>query len=120
MSLTFHAFDFLAKPAAHKLPGVCAAFGDEPFLKRLVLKELRRQVLGDDADVPVAAYDCQDRMPDWRDVADELATASLFGGGSPRLVILEQADAFVSANRQKLEDYAAKPRSTGVLILDVD
>jgi DNA polymerase-3 subunit delta len=117
---TLHAFDFLAGPASHKPPAVVAVFGDEPFLKRLVLKELRRQVIGDDTDVPVAAYDCQDRIPDWRDVADELATASLFGGGAPRLVILERADAFVSANRPKLEDYAAKPRATGVLVLDVD
>ena len=61
-----------------------------------------------------------DAMPDWRDVADELATASLFGGGKPRLVILERADGFVSANRQKLEDYVAKPRASGVLVLDVD
>ena len=120
MSSTLHAFDFLAAAASSKLSGVCAAFGDEPFLKRLVLKELRRRVVGDDADIPVASYDCQDRMPDWRDVADELATASLFGGSRPRLVILERADSFVSANRQRLEDYAAKPQATGVLVLDVD
>jgi DNA polymerase-3 subunit delta len=120
LSQTIHAFDFLAAPGQGKLPGVCAVFGDEPFLKRLVLKELRRRVLGDDADAPAASYDCQERQPEWRDVMDELATASLFGGGGPRLVILERADAFVSANRPKLEDYAAKPRSTGVLILDVD
>src|SRR5436853_773631 len=117
---TLHAFDYISTPASHKPAGFIATFGDDPFLKRLVLKELRRQVLGDDADVPVATYDCADRMPDWRDVADELATASLFGGGKPRLVILERADSFVSANRQKLEDYAARPRSTGMLVLDVD
>src|SRR6476620_9362837 len=120
MVTTIHAFDYLAAPASNKPASIVAAFGDEPFLKRLVLKELRRQVLGDDADVPIATYDCADRMPDWRDVADELATASLFGGGKPRLVILERADAFVSANRPKLEDYVAKPRASGVLVLDVD
>jgi DNA polymerase-3 subunit delta len=103
------------KPAS-----VCAVFGDEPFLKQLVLKELKRQVVGGDADVPVDAIDCSDRMPDWRDVADELATVSLFGGGKPRLVILERADAFVSANRQRLEDYVAKPRASSVLVLEVD
>ena len=59
-------------------------------------------------------------MPDWRDVADELATVSLFGGGRPRLVILERADDFVSANRQRLEDYVAKPSRSGVLVLEVD
>jgi DNA polymerase III subunit delta len=120
MSHTLHAFDYLAAPAKHKPAGVVAVFGDEPFLKRLVLHELRTQIIGSDADVPVAAYDCGERAPDWRDVADELATASLFGGGKPRLVILQSADSFVSAQRPKLEDYAAKPRASGVLLLDVD
>jgi DNA polymerase-3 subunit delta len=58
-------------------------------------------------------------MPDWRDVADELATVSLFGGG-PRLVMLQRADGFVTANRQRLEEYVAKPRTSGVLLLEVD
>ena len=31
--------------------------------------------------MPVDAIDCSERLPDWRDVADELATVSLFGGG---------------------------------------
>jgi DNA polymerase III subunit delta len=120
MSQTLHAFEFLASTEKRTLPGVIAVFGDEPFLKRLVLKELRLKVLGEDADVPVASFDCSERAPEWRDVADELATASLFGGGAPRLVILERADSFVSANRGRLEDYAAKPRATGVLILEVE
>src|SRR5262245_3022887 len=115
---TLHSFAYLA--AAAKPSQVVAAFGDEPFLKQLVLKAFRRQVVGDDADVPVATYDCAERVPDWRDVADELSTASLFGGGNPRLVVLERADSFVSANRQRLEDYVAKPRASGVLVLDVD
>jgi DNA polymerase-3 subunit delta len=121
MSHTLHAFDYLHSPA--EPPAVVAVFGDEPFLKRLVLKELRRLVVGDDPDTPVAAYDCSDRVPDWRDVADELATASLFGGlggSSRRLVVLERADAFVTANRPKLEDYVARPKNTGVLVLEVD
>jgi DNA polymerase-3 subunit delta len=114
-----HALDFLAAPADHAAPPVCAVFGDDPFLKRLVLRDLRRQVVGDDADVPVAVHDCQEARPQWRDVADELATVSLFGGG-PRLVILEDADEFVSAERARLEDYVAKPKSSGVLVLVVE
>jgi DNA polymerase-3 subunit delta len=120
MARTVHVFDFLDADATGDLPCVVAVFGDEPFLQRLVLKELRRRIVGDDPDVPVMVYDCQDRMPEWRDVADELSTASLFGEGSRRLVILERADGFVSANRPKLEDYVAKPRATGVLVLNVD
>lgn len=118
MAHTCPALEFLASPA--KPAGVCAVFGDEPFLKQLVLKALRRQIAGDEADAPADVYDCAERMPDWRDVADELATVSLFGGGGPRVVILERADSFVSANRQRLEDYAARPSKAGVLILEVD
>lgn len=120
MPSTLAALDYLAAPAEHQPAGVCAVFGDELFLKQLAIKELRRAIVGDDADVPVASHDCSERMPDWRDVADELATASLFGGGKPRLVILERADSFVSANRSRLEDYAAKPKASGVLVLEVD
>jgi DNA polymerase III subunit delta len=120
VSQTFHAFDFLHSAAAERLPAVIAVFGDDAFLKRLVLRELRRHVLGEDSDTPVAAFDCSERAPDWRDVADELATASLFGQGKPRLVLLERADAFVSANRARLEDYVAKPAATGILILEVE
>jgi DNA polymerase-3 subunit delta len=120
MPSTHSALDYLAAPANSKPASVCAIFGDEPFLKQLVLNELRRQILGDEAEMPVDAYDCSERLPDWRDLADELATVSLFGGGRPRLVILERADAFVSANRQRLEDYVAKPSRSGVLILEVD
>lgn len=120
MANALHALDFLAAPAEHPVPAVCAVFGDDPFLKRLVLRAVKRQVLGDDADVPVASHDCQEQRPQWRDVADELATVSLFGGGGPRLVILEGADDFVSAERPKLEDYVAKPRRSGVLVLEVD
>jgi DNA polymerase-3 subunit delta len=120
MTGTIHAFDFLATPTVERLPPVIVAFGDEPFLKRLVLSELRKRLIGDAEDVPITTHDTEDRMPDWRDVADELATASLFGGGQPRLVLLQRADAFVSANRPKLEDYAHKPAKTGALILDVD
>jgi DNA polymerase-3 subunit delta len=120
MSNTLHAFDFLAAPGSTKPPAVCVAFGDEPFLKRLVLKELRRRVMGDGLDVPADIYDCQEKVPEWRDVADELSSASLFAAASPRLVILERADGFVTANRQRLEDYVAKPRPTSVLVLDVD
>jgi DNA polymerase III subunit delta len=52
-------------------------------------------------------------------VMDELATASLFGGGGARLVELRDADAFVSLHRQRLEDFATKGKSHGVLVLEV-
>jgi DNA polymerase-3 subunit delta len=56
---------------------------------------------------------------EWRDVADEAATVSLFGGGHRRLVLVEGADDFVSEHRSRLEDYVEKPRRSAVLVLEV-
>ncbi len=117
---TTPVLDFLAAKERPQPAGVTVLFGDEPFLKRLSLSAVRQMVVGDATDVPVTTHDCQERQPEWRDVADELATVSLFGGGGPRLVVLEGADGFVTAQRARLEDYAAQPKRSGVLILEVD
>jgi DNA polymerase-3 subunit delta len=53
-----------------------------------------------------------------RDVVDELATLAMFGGDR-RLVLVEAADEFVSRYRAELEDYVAKPKANGVLVLGV-
>lgn len=110
------ALDFLGESQAKSLPPIVAVFGDEAFLKRLVLAELKRRAAGGDGDVSLTELDGDKAV--WRDVADELSTLSLFGGG-PRLVVVEEADKFVTAYRDKLEDYAAKPSSAGVLVLEV-
>jgi DNA polymerase-3 subunit delta len=117
---TTPVLDFLAAKERPRPAGVCVLFGDEPFLRRLALAAVRQIVVGDGTDVPVTRHDCQERQPEWRDVADELATVSLFGGGSPRLVVLEGADSFVTAQRARLEDYVAQPKRSGVLLLVVD
>lgn len=116
---TIHVLDYLAAPQGHQPRGICVLFGDEQFLKRLALAEIRKQTLGDKSEEPPTMHDCEERMPDWRDVADELSTHSLFGGGGPRLVLLEGADAFVSAHRDRLEDYIAKKKHSGLLVLEV-
>ena len=119
MSHTVHVFDYLAAPASFAPASVCVAFGDDPFLRRQATTALKAGVPGAATDLPTS-YDCQERLPEWRDVIDELSTSSLFGGGSRRLVILERADAFVSAQRQRLEDYVAKPRHSGILLIEVE
>src|SRR5262245_54537240 len=114
MSKPIHALDFLTPATAKKaVPAVVAVFGDEPFLARLVLAALKERVLGSgDADLSLSTFDGD--TADWRTVADELSTHAMFGGDR-RLVIVEDADEFVSHNRPQLEDYVAAPRSTGVL-----
>jgi DNA polymerase-3 subunit delta len=115
---TVHTFDYLDAGDKYPAAAVCVVYGDEPFLKRLVLKQLSGSVLGDETGVPFASF--EGRSVELRDVLDELATVALFGGGARRLAVVEQADDFVTKHRAKLEDYVQRPRSSGVLILEVD
>ena len=111
------ALDYLAHPEKYPPRPVCVVFGDEPFLKGEILAALRSAVLpAADAEFSFRTFVGEDAEP--RSVFDELATVPLFGGGQ-RLVLIAEADDFVSAHRPLLEDYAAKPQATGVLALDV-
>ena len=114
MANTIHCFDFLAKPSA-EIPPVVVLFGSEAFLKRLATQQLRSAIV-EDEDSPVATF--EGNSVEWRDVVDELSTMSLFGGGR-RVAIVAEADPFVSRERGRLEDYVAKPKKSGVLVLQV-
>lgn len=111
------SLDYLDHPEKHPAAAVCAVFGDDAYLKREVLKQLRRAVLGDD-DGAFSLQVLTGRDAAMRDILDELSTVAMFGP-KQRLVIVEEADDFVSRNRPALEDYVAKPRATGVLVLEV-
>ena len=114
--MTIHAFEYL-DVKQQPTPAVCALFGDEPFLKRLVLQRIRNDIFGEDQkDVPDARLEgdsCQ-----WRDLLDELSTHALFGGDR-RCVTLDNADRFITKYRTELEDYVSRPKSTGILVLQV-
>jgi DNA polymerase-3 subunit delta len=111
------SLDYLAHPAKHSPAAVCVLFGDEAFLKRLALAELKQAVLeGDDAEFSTRVFD--GRELELRDLLDALSTRNLFGGGR-HLVIVDEADPFVSQYRAELEDYVKQPRSGSVLVLDV-
>ncbi|HVX11669.1 MAG TPA: DNA polymerase III subunit delta [Pirellulales bacterium] len=112
-----HAVDFLAEQAHSPPAGCCVLFGDEPFLKTLVLAELRRVVLGEDeAEFGLTRFDGQNA--EWRTVSDELLTVGLFGGGH-RLVVVDDADDFVSDHRGQIEELAARTNRANTLVLVV-
>jgi DNA polymerase-3 subunit delta len=115
-SAALNALDYLAEPAKYVAPSVCAVFGDEAFLKREVLTAIRQQVLKGENDFSLTTL--TGKVAELREVRDALAMATLFGDGR-RLVIVEDADAFVTAYRSELEDYVAQPAGSGVLVLDV-
>lgn len=112
---SLHALDYLTEKSHAATPSFCVLFGDEPFLKGLVLTELRQAVLGkEEAEFALTRFD--GRNADWPSVADELFTVGLFGGGH-RLVVVDDADDFVSDHRAQLEEIAAKANRTGTLVL---
>ncbi len=112
------AIEFLAREKTPSVPAVCVLFGDEPLLKSESLARLRTEVLsGEDGELSVTVFDGDDAEA--REVFDELATMSMFGSGR-RLVVVENADDFVSKHRQALQDYCEKPRSNSVLVIEVD
>lgn len=111
-----HALDFL-ESAEQDVPAVASIFGDEPFLKGLVIAQLRQAVLrGDDGEFSLSRFD--GRTAEWRSISDELAAVGLFGGGR-RLIVVDDADDFVSEHRSQLEDYTARPSRTATLALVV-
>ena len=116
MPKAVHALDYLESPEKHPARPVCVLFGDEKFLKRQVLGQLRQEVLGG-GEGEFSLSEFEGRTALLRDVLDELATLAMFGGN--RLVVVDEADDFVSRYRPELENYVAEPRSGGVLLLDV-
>lgn len=116
MAKALHAFDYLAAADDHAPQPVNVVFGDEAFLKRHALANLKKQALGtSDADFSLTVF--EGKQAELADVLDELSTIAMFGGSS-RLVLVEEADDFVSRYRPELEDYVESPRPTGKLILE--
>lgn len=104
------ALEFLSHPDKYPPANVCAVFGDDAFLKGEVLSELRKQLLStDDGDFGLTVFAGGEVQ--LRDVLDALSSVSLFGDGQ-RVVIIEDADTFVSDHRPELEDYITKVAGT--------
>lgn len=111
------ALDFL--DAAKADPGIAiyVAYGDDVFLKAETIGTLRRRLLAGE-DEGFAASEFVGDKTQLRDVRDALSTVSLFGNGR-RVVIVADADSFVTRYRGELEDYVAKPTREAVLVLEV-
>jgi DNA polymerase-3 subunit delta len=107
---------FLEAPDRAEARRVYVLHGDEDFLKRQALAALQRRWLGDEPPPFALASHAGDRAS-FPAIADELHTLPFL---SPcRVVVVENADPFVTANRSALEKYAGNPSATGVLVLVV-
>lgn len=108
-----HAVEFLKQIPA-EVPPVTVLSGGQRHLKQSVLNILKKVVIGDD-DTSLTTF--VGREADLKSVTDELRTLSMWG--DRRLVIVEDADDFVTRHRVSLEKYVEKPAKKSVLVLDV-
>lgn len=114
---SFHALDYLSQADKYPPRPVMAVYGDDSFLRRQSLLKIREAVLGhDEGDFSFSTFDGD--VIELRDVLDELATVAMFGGVK-RLIVIEDADSFVSRYRSQLEDYVSRPSRTGILALEL-
>jgi DNA polymerase-3 subunit delta len=107
---------FLEKGARGEPLPIYVLAGEQPFLKRQVRAVLRKHILGE-ADDPFALTTFPGEKTSFADVASTLATRPFLA--PRRLVVVEDADTFVTASRDRLEGYVKKPSAAGVLVLEV-
>lgn len=107
---------YLAKSAKSGRQQVYVLAGDEDFLKRQVLAKLQPLIL-EEADPSFALSTYPGDKAEFSTIRNELETIPFL---SPRrLVVIEQADPFVTKHRGALEKYVQAPSGAGVLILNV-
>jgi len=106
---------FLGRPPKGEPRPIYVLAGDEDFLKRQVRAALMQWVLGADGESFGLSELTGDRA-EFAAVRDELATLPFLG--FRRMVVVEQADPFVTNYRGQLEKYVTAP-ARGVLVLEV-
>ena len=109
-----HAVEFLKKIPA-SIAGVVVLSGGQRHLKQAALNVLRHQIIDDD-DTSFTRFTGRDAQ--LSSVSDELHTVSMWG--DRRLIIVDDADDFVTKNRPGLEKLVDKPAKKSVLVLDVN
>ncbi len=110
------SLEFLEQVDTAEVQPVFVLAGDEQFLKRQVLAVVRRLVLGaEDGDLGLARF--AGEKASRAAVLGELQTLPFLC--PRRLVVIEDADPFVTRERAWLEKYVAAPAASGVLAIDV-
>ena len=109
-----HATEFLASKLPVLPTSVLVMFGAERYFRQEILQRIPGAG-GDDAELSLSRMNGE--IAEIRTVMTDLKTVSMFG--DQRVVMIEDADDFVSANRPVLEKYVIQPAKRSLLILDV-
>jgi DNA polymerase III subunit delta len=103
-------------PSKSGILPVYVVHGPEAFLKRQALTGiLDRLLAGSDRSLALSEYDGSGN-PQLASVLDDLRTLPFLS--QRRVVLVRDADSFITNNREALEDYLDHPSSTGVLVME--
>jgi DNA polymerase-3 subunit delta len=111
-----HAFELLKDPTKAGEASFCVVYGDDLFLRRESILALERTLLGAEPEELAVTRFSGDKAG-LADVLDELRTLPFLV--RRRLVIVDDADPFVTAHRKELESLADGKPTPGALILVV-
>jgi DNA polymerase-3 subunit delta len=109
-----HAIDFLADKKPFPDIAILAMYGPERHFRSEILQRIPG-ASGDEAELSLTRISGEGA--DFKTVMTDLKTVSMFG--DRRVVLIDDADEFVKANRAALEKFAAQPARSALLILDV-
>jgi DNA polymerase III subunit delta len=109
------ALAYIERPRIQRL---FVVHGDEDFLRRLVIQAIRHAVLGEGGGEDGLSFSVHSgETATFAAVMDELQTVPFFG--ERRLVVVDDADPFVTEHRGALEKAIGRLPSSGVLVLSV-
>lgn len=108
-------------PKTPKTPPIAIIYGDDEHQKETTLTQVLDELLPPDVDRALAftSYDASQKEsqggPSIVGVLEDLRTLPFLA--DRRVVLVREADAFITAHRERLEEYVAAPAPTGVLVL---
>jgi len=108
-----NALEWLRESGRASVQPVYTVFGDDSYLIRESIRSVVRAVFpGEEAEAAVTRF--AGAQASLAQVLDELWTLPFFS--KMRLVIVEDADVFITKHRKDLETYVEKPSRSGILL----
>jgi len=112
-----HATEFPQKSKAARKAALVVLHGSERHLKSAALAALTREILGEGEQNSMGLVRFAGKDLEYKTIRDELQMVSMFS--SRKLVLVEDADDFVSEYRSQLESYSEKPSQRALLVLEL-
>lgn len=117
--MSVHVTEFLLNPTQHVLGPIVILHGDDRYMKQEAIKAIEPIVLGEEEDTCMTRFEGKRLLSELPPATlfDELKTVSMWG--DKRLVIVDEAEKYVTAFRSRLEKYTEAPSQSSLLVLDV-